>query len=151
MVSLLPHDADARRLSRQAFLLGEFLERSGYSPPALPRKAVVHGHCHHRAIVGMTGDRSIFEKLGMDYRLLDSGCCGMAGAFGFEREHYDVSIACGERVLLPSVRQADHETLIVADGFSCREQIAQTTDRRALHLAEIVQMAIRRDHPTREL
>jgi hypothetical protein len=75
--------------------------------------------------------------------VLDSGCCGMAGAFGFEPgDHYDVSIQCGERALLPSVRQADPETLIVTDGYSCREQIAQTTDRRALHLAQVLQMAL---------
>jgi hypothetical protein len=79
----------------------------------------------------------------LEYEVLASGCCGMAGAFGFERgDHYDVSIKAGERVLLPVVRAAAPETLIVADGFSCREQIAQTTDRRALHLAQLLQMAL---------
>ncbi len=75
--------------------------------------------------------------------MLDSGCCGMAGAFGFEAEKYDVSIACGERVLLPAVREAPRDALIVTDGFSCREQIAQTTDRQALHVAQVLQMALR--------
>jgi hypothetical protein len=71
------------------------------------------------------------------------GCCGMAGSFGFgSGEHYDVSIACGERTLLPAVRDADEETLIIANGFSCQEQIAQATDRRALHLAQVLQMAL---------
>ncbi len=73
-------------------------------------------------------------------KLLDAGCCGMAGAFGFEREHYDVSIACGERALLPAVPAADADTVLVANGFS-REQIAQTTDRKAVHLAELIRMA----------
>ncbi|HEX8898132.1 MAG TPA: hypothetical protein VF751_05500, partial [Chthoniobacterales bacterium] len=72
----------------------------------------------------------------------DSGCCGMAGAFGFEKDHYDVSIACGERVLLPKVREAAKDTLVIADGFSCREQIRQTTGRRALHTAQVMQMAM---------
>ena len=71
-----------------------------------------------------------------------SGCCGMAGAFGFEKDHYDVSIKVGERALLPTVRSAGEDTLIIADGFSCREQIAQATDRHALHIAQVIQMAI---------
>jgi hypothetical protein len=84
----------------------------------------------------------VLSKLGLDYQVLDSGCCGMAGSFGFEAGHYDVSLAVGEHELLPAVRQADKETLIIADGFSCREQIAQTTDRQALHLAQVLQMAL---------
>ena len=80
--------------------------------------------------------------MGLDFELLDSGCCGMAGAFGFEKDHYDVSIKAGERVLLPRVRQADDQTLIIANGFSCREQIEQTTERQGLHLAQVMQMAL---------
>src|SRR5205085_9620105 len=90
----------------------------------------------------MTDEEKVLAKLGLDFHVPDSGCCGMAGAFGFEKDHYDVSIKVGERVLLPAVRKADKDTLIIADGFSCREQIAQTTDRRALHLAEVIQMAL---------
>jgi hypothetical protein len=82
------------------------------------------------------------DKLGLDYEVLDSGCCGMAGSFGFEGEKYPVSVACGERVLLPAVRKADSKTLIMADGFSCREQIAQMTNRHGLHLAQVIQMAL---------
>jgi hypothetical protein len=103
---------------------------------------VVHGHCHHKAIMRMGTEEAVLRKLGLDYELLDSGCCGMAGAFGFEKDHYDVSIKCGERVLLPAVRKAAKDTLIIADGFSCREQIAQTTDREALHLAEVILLAL---------
>ena len=113
-----------------------------YQPPKLKGKAVVHGHCHHKAIMKMGDEEAVLSKLGLDFQILDSGCCGMAGAFGFEKEHYDVSIKAGERVLLPAVRSADKDTLIIADGFSCREQIEQTTDRKALHLAQVIQMAM---------
>ena len=91
----------------------------------------------------MTGEEAVLSKLGLDYTVLDSGCCGMAGAFGFEKDHYEVSMKIGERVLLPAVRSAGKDTLIIADGFSCREQTVQTTDRRALHVAEVIQMAMR--------
>ena len=87
-------------------------------------------------------ENAVLKKLGLDYELLDSGCCGMAGSFGFEAGHYDISVAVGERVLLPAVRQADEDTLIIADGFSCREQIAGLTGRGALHLAQVLQMAM---------
>jgi Fe-S oxidoreductase len=145
LINLFPHDEDARRLSRQTFLLSEILEQRAptYEPPSLRRKAVVHGHCHHKAVMKMTAEERLLQKVGLDYQLLDSGCCGMAGGFGFEKDHYDVSVKAGERVLLPAVRQADAKTLIVADGFSCRTQIEQLTDRHALHLAEVMQMALR--------
>jgi hypothetical protein len=88
-------------------------------------------------------EEQVLGKLGLDFTLLDSGCCGMAGSFGFEKgERYDISMKCGERVLLPAVRAAAKDTLILADGFSCRTQIAQTTDRHALHLAQVLQMAL---------
>jgi hypothetical protein len=87
-------------------------------------------------------ENSVLKKLGPDYELLNSGCCGMAGSFGFESGHFDVSRAIGERVLLPAVREASDETLIIADGFSCREQIAGLTGRGALHLAQLLQMAL---------
>ncbi|MGH2461219.1 MAG: FAD-linked oxidase C-terminal domain-containing protein [Chloroflexota bacterium] len=144
LINLFPHDEDAIRLSRQSFLLSEFLadHAPGYQPPPLRRTALVHGHCHHKALMGMGAETTLLERMGLDFRVLDSGCCGMAGAFGFEKSHYDVSIGAGERVLLPAVRAAAPETLIITDGFSCREQIAQTTDRQALHLAEVLAMAL---------
>jgi hypothetical protein len=84
------------------------------------------------------------KRVGLMFDLLDSGCCGMAGSFGFKSgDHYDVSLKVGEMTLLPAVRKAPKDALIIADGFSCREQIAQTTDRRALHLAQVMQMALR--------
>jgi FAD/FMN-containing dehydrogenase/Fe-S oxidoreductase len=144
LVNFFPHDENARRLKEQAFLLSEFLTKKveHYQPPKLQRKAVLHGHCHQKALMRLTSEEVILKKLGVDYKLLDSGCCGMAGAFGFEKKHYDVSIKVGEHVLLPAVRAADEGTLIITDGFSCREQIAQTTDRKGIHLAEVIQMAL---------
>jgi len=142
--NLFPYSEQAKRLSAQVFLLSEFLEREDlhFSFPALRRKAVMHGHCHHKSILGMDAEQSVLRKLELDFQTLDSGCCGMAGSFGFEKTKYDVSIACAERVLLPAVRKAAPDTLLVADGFSCREQIAQTSGREALHLAQVLSMAL---------
>jgi Fe-S oxidoreductase len=149
LLNLFPNDEDAKRLSQQTFLLSEFLVRQAehYQLPQLQRKALVHGHCHHTALMKLRDEEAVLAKLGLDYTVLDSGCCGMAGAFGFEKAHYDVSLKVGERVLLPAIRSADRETLIIADGFSCREQIAQETDRHALHLAEVIQMAMHTEQP----
>ena len=145
LVNLFPADEDARRLSQQTFLLSEFLHKKveGYQPPRLRRTALVHGHCHHKAIMTMDDEEAILKKMDLDFTVPDSGCCGMAGAFGFEQDHYELAMACGERVLLPAVRETPAETFIIADGFSCREQIAQGTGRRALHLAEILQLGMR--------
>ncbi len=140
---LLPHDEHATRLADQSYLLSEFLQKKApdFPYPSLPREAFVHGHCHHRAIMTMNAEEHVLDAMGLEHHVLDSGCCGMAGSFGFERDHYDLSMNIGERVLLPAVRNAPKTALIVADGFSCREQIAQGTDRRALHLAEVLEMA----------
>jgi Fe-S oxidoreductase len=103
---------------------------------------LVHGHCHHRAVMGFDAEQRLLTRLGLDLEVPDPGCCGMAGGFGFEADHYDISIKIGEQVLLPAVRRASPGTLIIADGFSCREQIGQTTGRDALHLAEVLRMAM---------
>lgn len=150
LVNLFYDDVLAHRLKQQTLLLSEFLvqEANHFKLPTLNRKAIVHGHCHHKAIMKMEADKRLLQRLGLDFEILDSGCCGMAGAFGFEKHKYDVSVKAGERVLLPAVRQAQADTLIIADGFSCREQIAQLTDRPALHLAEVIQLALREQtHP----
>jgi hypothetical protein len=108
----------------------------------LERHAIVHEHCHKKSVLDPTSETHVFGQMKMDFEQLDSGCCGMAGAFGFEKSHYDMSIKCGERVLLPKVREAKPQTIVVADGFSCREQIMQTTKRQALHPAEVMKMAL---------
>jgi Fe-S oxidoreductase len=142
--NLFPVDERAGRLARQTFLLSEFLERHapGYQPPQLTSKVVLHGHCHHKAIMKMGDEESLLRKTGATVKILDAGCCGMAGPFGFDSEKSKVSLAIGERVLLPAIRETEPETLIVSDGFSCREQILQTTGRRAIHLAEALQLAL---------
>jgi len=144
--NLLAHDEDATRLRDQTLTLGEFLvEHAGdWEPPKLHRKALVHGHCHHEAVMGMDAEQELYERMGLDAELLDSGCCGLAGAFGFEREHYDISVRIGERKLLPAVREAPRDSLLIADGFSCKTQIEQLTDRRALHTAQVLKLAL--DH-----
>ena len=104
-------------------------------------------HCHQHAVLGFDADRALMDKAGIHAEVPDSGCCGLAGNFGFERGHYEVSRAVGERVLLPAVRAAAPTTAVIADGFSCRTQIAQGTPRRAVHLAEVLAEALdyRRD------
>ena len=90
----------------------------------------------------MSHEEALLRKMGADLLSIDSGCCGMAGPFGFEKDKYAISQAVGERVLLPAVRRTPAQTLIVSDGFSCREQILQATGRRAVHLAEALQIAM---------
>jgi Fe-S oxidoreductase len=145
LIDLFPHDERAQALSRQTFLLSEFLEARAkdFPLPRLNRKALLHGHCHHKAIMKMTAEESLLHRIGIDFQSPAPGCCGMAGSFGFEREKYDVSVAIGEIELLPAVRRAPPDWLIIANGFSCREQIAQGSQRHALHLAEILEMALR--------
>jgi Fe-S oxidoreductase len=144
LLNLFPHDERAQALARQTFLLGEFLElhSRGSQLPQFERKALLHGHCHHKSIMKMTAEESLLHRIGIDFTAPAPGCCGMAGSFGFEQDKYAVSAAIGELELLPAVRQAPADWLIIADGFSCREQIAQSTPRRALHLAEVLQMAL---------
>ncbi|MEO7314381.1 MAG: FAD-binding and (Fe-S)-binding domain-containing protein [Ginsengibacter sp.] len=145
MCDLLPANEDAKRLKKQTFTLAEFLDKhaENYKAPILKRKAIVQGHCHQKAIMKMRSEEKIFQDMEMDYDVLDSGCCGMAGYFGYEKgDKYEVSVKAGERVLLPAVRKADKKTLIIADGFSCREQIEQLTNREGLHTAQVLQMAL---------
>jgi Fe-S oxidoreductase len=150
MTNLLPKNLDAIRLKEQVFLLSEFLvKKANYHPPQLKRKAMVHGHCHHKSILKFDSEQELLKRTGLDFQVLDSGCCGMAGSFGFEAEKYDVSVQIGERVLLPAVRKASPDTLIIADGFSCFEQIDDLVGRKALHIAEVLQMAIREDQGRR--
>src|SRR5579864_2677174 len=145
MRNLFPESVEEKKLAENTFTLSEFLEKKvpGYQPPQVHRQAIVQGHCHHKAIMRFKEEKSLMEKMGLEQEILESGCCGMAGSFGYERDKYEVSVACGERKLLPEVRKAGLSTIIVADGFSCKEQIAQQTHRHALHLAEVLEMGIR--------
>lgn len=138
LVNLWADDPAARRLSEHTFLFSEFLEREGFDPPSIRGRALLHLHCNHHAMLDPASERTLLERLGLEVDKPDSGCCGMAGSFGLEAETYEVSLQCGERVLLPAVRATASDTLVVSSGFSCREQIRQTTDRRALHPAEVV-------------
>jgi FAD/FMN-containing dehydrogenase/Fe-S oxidoreductase len=151
LTNLFPTEHDAKRLKKNVYTLAEFLEQKApdFKIPQLQQKAIVHGHCHHKAIMKINADKNILKKTALDFSVLDSGCCGLAGGFGYEKgAHYDVSIKAGERVLLPTVRKAADTTLIIADGFSCREQIEQETDRKALHLAQVLQMGLRENNPS---
>ncbi len=146
MPNLLAGSAIAKKFAAQTMLLGEFLEKYApdYAPPKLERTVVAQQHCHEKSVLdkGAAGARML-RKLGVDVSYPDSGCCGMCGAFGFEQgDHYDVSTTLGERALIPAVRAAAPDTIIVADGFSCREQIAQMTGRQALHPVQVMKMAL---------
>jgi len=143
LVKLLPHDDDAERLKRNAYHFGEFFDHFDIELPKLPRQAKLWGHCHQRATGGVDPDERVLKRMGVDVEPLTGGCCGLAGSWGFEQGKWQISVDCGEQALLPAVRDASPETLIIAGGFSCNTQIehASNTDRRALHLAEVMALA----------
>jgi FAD/FMN-containing dehydrogenase/Fe-S oxidoreductase len=150
LAKLLPDDEDAKRLCKQTFHLAEFLVREqGYEPPQLSGRALLHGHCHGRATNGFEPEQKLLERVGLVVDAPETGCCGMAGAWGYERAHYEVSVACAERVLLPAVRDAAPQTLLVASGFSCRSQVEQLAGPKPLHVAQVLRLArgraVRRD------
>ncbi|OBA76149.1 dimethylmenaquinone methyltransferase [Mycobacterium sp. 1554424.7] len=142
---LLFGDEDAHRLAKQTRTLGELLaERApDWEPPRIDAHAVVQQHCHQHAILGYGKDRQVLADAGVDVEVLDAGCCGLAGNFGFEKGHYDVSVACAEDKLMPALRDADADALVLADGFSCRTQIrALAADRQPLHVAQVLARAL---------
>jgi Fe-S oxidoreductase len=143
MLKFFPDDARAQSLARKTSLLGDFLVSVGYKPPPLEIDVLVHTHCHQKALFGSKGDQALLLEMGARAQFLDSGCCGMAGSFGFNPEHRDISQAVGEEVLLPAVRRQSQETVILTNGFSCREQIRQGTGREVMHLAELLALAHR--------
>ena len=146
---LLPGDPRVARVAAAVRTFEEFIAalseagRLTLEYTAEERRVLLHAHCHQRALVG-TGPAERALSLPPGYRVetVDSGCCGMAGSFGFEREHYEVSLAMAEQRLLPAVRQEPESTLIVAAGASCRQQIEQGTGRRVLHPAEALRDAL---------
>ncbi len=141
---MLPRDEQARRLRQQSFLLSDFLQQRAPDLALAPlqRPALVHLHCHHKSVLGTEAELALLKQTGLDLRQPDTGCCGMAGSFGFEARKYEVSMRCAERVLLPAVRDLGPDALVVADGYSCREQIVQATGRPVHHLAEVLCMAL---------
>jgi FAD/FMN-containing dehydrogenase/Fe-S oxidoreductase len=148
-VDLLRSD-DARQVARSSFLLEEFLLRERARGLALPfrpgpRRALLHGHCHQKALVGTAPTVAALGWAGFEVTEVDSGCCGMAGSFGFEREHYDISVTLGNRRLAPAVKAARPDTEVVAPGISCRQQIQHLTGRRARHPAEVLRDALTAD------
>ena len=147
-LALVPTGA-ARAVAAQAMLFEEFVAREldagRWSPPlrALNKRAVVHGHCHQKAFGAMPAVvRALRAIPGLDASVIESSCCGMAGMFGYEAEHYDISMRMAERDLLPAVRAADADALVVADGMSCKHQIAHGAQRRSLHVAEVYAAAL---------
>jgi FAD/FMN-containing dehydrogenase/Fe-S oxidoreductase len=145
LTGMLPHDDDAQRLAQNAMHFAEFFERFEIPVPRLERAALLWGHCHHKATGGMDPEHQLLERMGVDVEPVSGGCCGLAGSWGFEQGHHDISMQCGEQALLPAVRQADGQTIVIANGFSCKTQIQQSdADRNALHVAQVMKMA--REH-----
>jgi FAD/FMN-containing dehydrogenase/Fe-S oxidoreductase len=142
LLEMRPNDRDARRLSDLTLHIGEFLNRNGYQPKPLEGRALVHPHCHHRAVLGVNDEAELLRRSGLEVEVLDAGCCGMAGDYGFQRTTYDVSVKAGERAFLPRVRGESDDVRLVADGFSCREQALQCTGRRLLTLPEVLASAL---------
>ncbi len=142
MGNLFPNDERAKRMKVQTFMFNEFLDnnKGRFEFPKMKTKALVQGHCHHKSLFKMEHEENVLGSLGLDYEVPNNGCCGLAGSFGFESDKYEVSMRVAEHELLPHLRKASKDTIIVADGFSCREQIAHTSDRQALHLAEVIQL-----------
>ncbi len=141
---LLPGDRRAKRLSGQTMFLTEFLDRhrGEIGKSRLAGNALVQFHCHHHAVLDAGAERRVLEALGLGYEVMPSGCCGMAGSFGFEAGKYELSLASAERVLFPRLRAAPEAVAVIANGFSCREQIEQGTGRGTAHVAEVLADAL---------
>ncbi|WP_250462496.1 FAD-binding oxidoreductase [Caballeronia sp. GAFFF2] len=148
LVKQLPDDPLAHQLARQTFMFSDFVADADFDWPTLDADVLLHGHCHQKALFGMKKETALLGRLGVRWKLLDTGCCGMAGSFGFNADHYELSMKIGEDKLLPLVRAAQQDTLIVTNGFSCREQIAHGAQRHTLHVAQLLQRALQ--HGTRK-
>ncbi|TVT08461.1 FAD-binding oxidoreductase [Amycolatopsis bartoniae] len=139
---LLPGDTTAELLAQRTRTLAELLADAELPLRDLDLDAITQVHCHQHAELGFRADERLMARAGIRNSTLDSGCCGLAGNFGFERGHYDVSVAVAEDRMLPAIREAAPDTVVISDGFSCRTQIAQEADRRAVHLAELLRDAL---------
>jgi len=141
LVKLLPHDDDAQRLAKQSYHFADFFSAFDIEPPKLDGDALLWGHCHQKATGGMDGERRLLERMGLEVEQVKAGCCGLAGSWGFEEGHHELSMRIAEEGLLPKVREAAPHTLVVADGFSCKTQIEEGSGRKALHVAEVMNLA----------
>ncbi|WP_431823539.1 FAD-binding and (Fe-S)-binding domain-containing protein [Burkholderia sp. F1] len=142
LLKQLPDEPLAKRLAAQTFLFSDFVAQADFAWPRLDADVIVHGHCHQKSLFGMKGETALLDKLGVRWKLLDTGCCGMSGSFGFNEDHYDLSMKIGEGKLLPLVRQASADAIVVTNGFSCREQIEQGAGRTPLHIAQLAKRAL---------
>jgi len=143
--NLFPDNDNAKKLSEIVFTLSEFIQanKEDFHFNKINRKVFYHAHCHHKAIMHIDKDKELLESLGVNLTMMDAGCCGLAGSFGFERgEKYTLSMQIGERALFPLLRKISDEDIIISDGFSCREQILHGTNKKAIHLAEMLATAI---------
>ena len=146
MVSLFPDDPGATKLAQNCYSFSDFLTNEmDYHPPSLNKAALTHGDCHQKAFDGIESELRLLQRAGVRAEALDSGCCGLAGSYGYEADRYDISMKIAEHVLLPKVRESGPDSLIVSSGFSCRSQIAHGSGRAALHPAQVIQMALRRN------
>jgi Fe-S oxidoreductase len=142
LIRQLPGDPVALQLSQQSFLFADFVAHADFDWPRLEAQVVVHGHCHQKSLFGMSGDTALLDRLGVRWTLLDTGCCGMAGSFGFDAGHYTLSTKVAGDRLLPLLREVPADAIVVANGFSCREQIDQLAGRKPLHIAQLAQRAL---------
>ena len=144
--NLLADNEDAQRLACQSKTIAELLlANPGWEPPKLAAKALVQTHCHHKAVLDLAAQQRLLEKIGLKLQPNPTGCCGHAGSFGYEADHYPVSMTIAEQTLLPAVRGVGSDTLIIADGFSCREQIRHGAGRHALHPVEVLELALKKE------
>jgi Fe-S oxidoreductase len=130
----------AQKLAKKTVFLTEFIDQqcSDAHLPEISEVVLAQIHCHHHAVIKPTSEIAVLNRMKVNHEIMNSGCCGMAGSFGFERKKYDISITAAERVMLPRIRQAPSDTRILANGFSCREQIEQCTGRPTVHVAELI-------------
>jgi FAD/FMN-containing dehydrogenase/Fe-S oxidoreductase len=147
LTEMLHGNEDAQRLKGQTFTLSEFLLKfaKDWDPPHIGEKVLVHFHCHHKAIMGKEHEMELLQKMGVEVEEPAPGCCGLAGSFGFEAGHHDISMQIGEQHLLPAVRKAGSDQLVIADGFSCETQILQGAGRKPLHIAQVIAAGLRRE------